>query len=297
MNGQKRTEIPTSEKTPDARRVKNTVQRDWRPRLEDAWSVRPDLNASLQNLYRRAATAGGDAIRSFEDFRHKLSGKRPASPAFLRVVFDAAKLDAMGVTFDDWMGSDDIWRDCLDKIQPQTAKKIIDDIGNTANINPKIVGMRTPGQATRRFSPKAPENVLCIGERVNLVVSYVGETPLYAAHFFCIEYCERDGAWQCLNALKTCALNDGRAFDFQLSKKGDRVAAIDLGLFAYPPPSNYILYVFANQRPFDHRLSVLIDRLDPETGDVTPQMLSKIARLLNENITTLFAGITKYIIY
>lgn len=274
---------------------KNDLEMDWKSRLELFWERYPS--------YRRAPAALCETMRAIDsvetpeidDFRLKLDGRRPSNERFGRVLFEAIKASHFGLTLSAFLGSADAWQAEVEGLEGSDLKALFEANLTGENFRVEVRKRLPPGaRSLRRISKQVVKTKLPIGSDIQIVCMHVGSEVLLSAHLLVLELERETGEWQVFNALEGSGVNHNKPVTFEL-KGTDRLATVDIVYPVSGPANIFDTYVIASNKPFDHRITALLNSGDlPDTGLLSPKHTTDLRILLSANLTSYLIGSCEY---
>lgn len=235
---------------------------DWHARAEQVWKTFPKAHKTIDTLIRRAEAASTDVVGDYEAARAKFNGRRTASDAFAKAIFEATDFKTLGLTFEDWIGDSLVWAQAVEGLPELDPRALLDSrvessgltVGIYSTPEPKPVKMR------RAASGAPPEQRVILNEYFVLHLRDLGADPLSPAHLLLLEWSDDSLDWQVFNALPGCRLDPRKTYELTSRSEGDPTT-IYLGVRVAPPRSEFDLYLLAQRPDFHHRALAMIDRL------------------------------------
>ena len=255
---------------------------NWHSRAKQIWKRFPKTHKKLGTLISAAAAASTEVIGSEHAARAKLNGKRTASDAFAKVMFDATGFKALGLTLGDWIGDDAGWERAVAELSDIDPRAMLDGLAESGSLGlgidstPELV----PARLRRAGSGPPPEQRAFLNEYFVLHVRYAGSEPISPAHLLLLEWSDATSDWQVFNALPGCRLDPHRSYDLT-PEKDVTGAKIHLGIRVAPPRDEFDLYLLAQRSEFDHRALAIISALDGNAL-MSQREMAKLLALLTQ---------------
>lgn len=268
---------------------------DWKARLELFWERYPSYRMAPAGLCEMMRAIDSVETPEIDDFRLKLDGRRPSNRQFGRVLFEASRASHFGLTLATFLGSADAWRADVESLEGSDLKALFD--ANLTGDSFRIEVRKQPppgGPSLRRISKQVVKTKVPIGSDIQIVCMHVGSEVLLSAHLLVLELERETGEWQVFNALEGSGVDHNKPVTFDM-KGTDRIATVDIVYPVSGPANIFDTYVIASNKPFDHRITALLNTGDlPDTGLLSPKHTTDLRTLLSANLTSYLIGSCEY---
>ena len=252
-------------------------QIDWHARAQQVWKRFPKSHTTIGKLIGAAAAASTDVIGNDEAARLKFSGRRTASDAFAKAMFDATGFSGFGLSFQDWMGDDAAWARAVDGLPEFDPRVLLDSLAEHSTLQMGIDSTPhlLPVRMRRAESGPPPEQRVYLNEYFVLHLRDLSSSPVSPAHLLLLEWSDDSQDWQVTNGLPGCRLDPRKTWEMTTRSEGE-ATIIHLGVRVAPPRYEFDLYLLAQRVEFDHRALAMIDTL----GDKALMSQYDMAKLL-----------------
>lgn len=245
------------------RTAENLLEIDWQYRAEAIWDAHSTLRRSITKLWNIAQGIDQHTIGSYEDFRRKFNKKRPASEAHARVLFAAGEFDRAGVSFAEWIASDEDWAISAASLSPVDAVGYLAERASTGvmQVAASSIPQRERPEWRRLQDGDPAENELHVKEYLQLTVTFPGSQDPAPVHLLAFEWSAVSRDWQIFNLVKTSLLDVASPVPVAL-RGGTAIAQVPVGVKITGPLETFDLFVLAQRTPFDHRARSYLENLN-----------------------------------
>lgn len=262
------------------RAVENDLKIDWQERAETIWKTHASLKRIIKELHVIAHNIGGRTIGGYEDFRRKFNGTRPASEAYAAVLFQAGEFDQAGVTFAEWISSDEAWAESARSLAQLNAIGFLTEQAAKGSMHVAVMSTpdRIPPEWRRLRDGDPSENELHMKEYLQLTVTFPGSCDPRPVHLLALEWSAISRDWQIFNFVRASLLDIDKAVSVLL-RGGDAVARLPAGVKISGPPEPFDLFVLGQRTPFDHKARSYLDNLG-RRATLSSLEMSRLIQLL-----------------
>jgi hypothetical protein len=276
------------------RTATNDLTINWQLRAQAIWELHPSLKRDIVELHSIAYDLSSRTIGGYEDFRRKFNGTRAASEAHARILFQAGQFDQAGITFSEWMSSDEEWSDTAGTLAP------VDTIGfltkEAAKGGMAVTAMSTPTRIPpgwRRLRDGDPAgNELHVGEYLQLTVTFPDSSDVRPVYLLALEWSANSRDWQIFNFVRTSLIAIDKP-EPVIIRGGDTVAQIPAGVTISGQKEAFDLFVLGQRTPFDHKARSYLDNLG-RRATISVLEMSRLIQLLFDGAGTPDVAVTTY---
>jgi hypothetical protein len=262
------------------RTTDNELTINWQSRAETIWDVHRSLRRSITELWNIALKIDARTIGSYEDFRRKFNGKRAASAAHAKILFEAGEFDQAGVSYSEWISSDEEWAQSARSLAPVNVIGFLAE--RAAKGTMQIAAISTPQcipPEWRRLRDGHPvENELHVKEYLQLMVTFPGSSNPTPVHLLALEWSVVTRDWQIFNFVRASLLDIDKPEPLVI-RAGHAVAQIPVGVRISGPLETFDLFVIAQRTPFDHQARSYLENLG-RRADLSSLEMSRLIQLL-----------------
>lgn len=254
---------------------------DWHRRAKQVWKRFTKHHKTVGRLIGEAAAESTDVIGSDAAARLKFNGRRRASDAFAKAMFDATGFEALGLTFEDWMGDEAAWSRAVGDLPDFDPRALLDSLaeGGDFELGINSIPDSVPITLRRGAAGPPPDQTVVLNEYFVLHLRHRGATPLPPAHLLLLEWSDESSDWQVLNALTGSRIDPRKTYEVTSRSDGEPTK-LHLGIRVSLPRNEFDLYLLGQTAEFDHRALAMIDALGPD-AIMSQRDMAKLLVLLN----------------